>query len=234
MLNICFKNTFNHETKLNSIDKINVNKIYTKYTKKSHKHLILESENGITISHLKNKGISEKNIYVVNGCKKTCEIISNFIPETNISWNISTNYLETTSNKFGSIWIDACCTKEGHSSYKPLNDLKHILQKKIIINGGIVGFTFSKREHKKHWKNRSINKHKLSLKEIKKSHKYKLFKNIKSRKESRWNHSIIDFCEEGLKNINDVNIKLIDCYIYKNKNQKAPPQMYSFFFKVNY
>jgi hypothetical protein len=62
---------------------------------------------------------------------------------------------------------------------------------------------------------------------------------MENRKESRWEHSIIDFCETALEKIkssvsHNIDIEVVDFYRYQYKVGNAPPQMYVFFVRVFY
>jgi hypothetical protein len=229
-------NTYNHQTKKDSQDKLHANALYQRYVDVQDKHLYLESENLLTSACLKNSGVSKQNLFVVNGNEETCQTIRQIVPNT---FNMmSTEFLQTTEEKFGTIWLDYCCTKEGNSFFHPIDDFRIILNRKLVSSGGVVGFTFSVREPKKHWKKLTVHRHKLPVEKIKMSKKYKnicIKKKINNRNSSKWEHATIDFCEAAFLNISDnITFEVEEFYRYKNKNGRAPPQMYVFFVRVHY
>jgi hypothetical protein len=232
------ENTYNPETKRDSQDKLHANVMYQELVFPEEKHLFLESENGLTTACLRNKGVKPSNLYVVNGNPKTCQVISKFVP--NVICGMSTTYLQTTPHQFGTLWMDYCCTMEGNIYFRPINDFEAILSRRLVKNEGFVGFTFSIRQPKKHWKKCSVQKHKLATHEIRNSKKYHIFhgkKTMENRKKSRWEHATIDFCETVLSKINNhgsCNLEVVNFYRYQNKVGKAPPQMFVFFVKVTY
>lgn len=233
-----FKDTYNSETKCNSRDKLHANNMYQNYISPEDSHFYLESKNLLTTEHLRKKGVDLANLHIVNGDSETCKHISQVVP--NVTHDISTSYLSITENKFGTLWMDYCCTMEGNSKFCPIDDFEIILSRHLVKNGGIVGFTFSVRQTKKHWKKCSVRKHKLATQEINKSEKYHCFsqkETIKERNKSRWEHATIDFCEtvlDRIKNKVKCNLEVVDFYRYQHKVENAPPQMYVFFVKVFY
>jgi hypothetical protein len=232
------ENTYNPATKRDSQDKLHANDMYQVYVSPEDSHLYLESENLLTTACLRNRGVHPNNLYVVNGNSETCREIAKVVP--NVTCDMSTSYLGKTEKQFGTIWMDYCCTMEGNVYFCPIDDFEAILSRRLVKNGGIVGFTFSVRQPKKHWKKCSVKKHKLSTQEINESKKYSCFhgkKKIVNRKDSRWENSTIDFCETVLSKIKDkvsCNLTVVDFYRYKHKVGKAPPQMFVFFVKVSY
>jgi len=231
-------NSYDPSTKKDSQDKLIANCMYQTYVNPKQKHLFLESENGLTTACLKNKGVVSKDIFVVNGNSdvcKNCKNISQFVPPENVACDMSTTFLQTTPLKFQTIWMDYCCTMEGNKDFKPIEDFTAILSRQVIANDGIVGFTFSIRQPKKHWMKRSVKMHRFATHDIQKNPKYKVFKGIKDRKKSRWEHAVVDFCETTLNNISiKCNIDVVNFYRYKFKNGLSPPQMYVFFARVKY
>ncbi len=228
------KNSYNPKSKKDSQDKLFANCIYQSYVNSTEQHLFLESENGLTTACLKNKGVRPNDMFVVNGNPDTCKTIKKFIPSENVICDMSTNFLQTTKRRFQTIWMDYCCTMEGNKFFKPIDDFYAILSRKVIADGGIIGFTFSIRQPKKHWSNCSVRKHKLATQDIVKNSKYKIFKKIQDRKKSRWEHNAIDFCETVLEKTTKCKIDIVDFYRYQFKNGKAPPQMYVFFAKISW
>jgi hypothetical protein len=237
------ENTYNPATKRDSQDKLHANDMYQKYASQfiKEKHLYLESENLLTTACLRNLSIKKSNLYVVNGNRQTCQEISKVV--SNVFCNMSTSYLRRTKHRFGTLWMDYCCTMEGNKYFRPIDDFELILSRRLVQNGGIVGFTFSVRQPKKNWKKRSVKQHKLSISEIKNSKKYRCFHNQKktmeSRKKSRWENATIDFCETVLEKIksyvsHNIDIEVVDYYRYQYKVKNAPPQMYVFFVRVFY
>jgi hypothetical protein len=232
------ENTYNPATKRDSQDKLHANDMYQALIDPEEKHLYLESENLLTTACLRNRGVRLSDLYVVNGNPKTCRAILKVVP--NVVCGMSTKYLQSTSEQFGTLWMDYCCTMEGNVYFKPVEDFEAILSRRIVKNGGFVGFTFSVRQPKKHWKKCSVQKHKLATQEIREAPKYKVFRDKKTmanRKNSRWEHATIDFCETVLRKIErcvSCDIEVVDFYRYQHKVGKAPPQMYVFFVRVFY
>lgn len=225
------EDTYNSETKISSEDKLYANYIYQTYVNINKNHFYLESKNRLTTSFLMNKGTPIENLYIANGNSETCKEIGKIVH--NITCDISTNFLRSTNKKFQTLWMDYCCTMEGTYKFRPIDDAIIIISRRLVQNGGIIGFTFSVRQPKKHWKKKCIKKHKLSTQEIIKKHKIFKNTNINNCKNSRWKHACIDFCESILQKTK-CNIEIVNFYRYQYKNGKAPPQMYVFFIKVNY
>jgi hypothetical protein len=232
------KNTYNPVTKRESQDKLHANVMYQALIDPEEKHLYLESENLLTTACLRNRGVRQSDLYVVNGNPETCRVISKIVP--NVFLEMSTAYLRATSEKFGTLWMDYCCTMEGNVYFRPVEDFEAILSRGIVQNGGVVGFTFSVRQPKKHWRKCSVQKHKLATQEIRDSQKYGFFrekKTMANRKNSRWEHSTIDFCETVLRKVKSrvsCDLEVVNFYRYQHKVGKAPPQMYVFFVRVFY
>jgi hypothetical protein len=222
------KESYNPSTKLDSYDKLHANYIYESYINPIDNHMFLESANMLTTNILKNKGVNVNQMFVVNGNKETCDKISKIIP--NVCCDMTTNYLKNNifPSKFGTIWLDYCCSMEGNEFFRPINDIKIIIEKKLIVNCGIIGFTFSVREPKKHWKKKSVNKHKIATTEIKIKYKNMFNPELKNKTINRWEHRAIDFCESISNLIPKCNIELDTFYRYKYG------QMYVFFMKVSY
>jgi hypothetical protein len=232
------ENTYNPATKRDSQDKLHANDMYQRYVSPEEKHLYLESENLLTTACLRNRGVQSNDLYVVNGNPETCGIISRVVP--NVSCQMSTAFLLATLHHFGTLWMDYCCTMEGNTYFRPVDDFEAILSRRLVKNGGVVGFTFSVRQPKKHWKKCTVQKHKLSTQEIRDSKKYHIFrgkKTMKNRKTSRWEHATIDFCETVLRKVGSqvsCDLEVVNFYRYQHKVGKAPPQMYVFFVRVSY
>jgi hypothetical protein len=227
-------NQYKPETKKNSVDKLNANKIYVKYVDPSKNHLFLESSNLITIDHLKAVGVSVKNMFVPNGDTATYEVIQKVIP--NAVNMMSTEYLILCKKKFQTIWLDYCGTMEGNKNFRPINDFSIIVEKKLLEDGGIIGFTFCVRQKDKHYTKRTP-RHKLSTKEIRKKHKIFMFcgDDLIDRKIYRWENACVDFCEKiQAKNIDNVKLDIIEYYRYSHWTKTARTMMYTFFVKINY
>lgn len=229
------KGTYNFATKLTSKDKLFSNRLYAGFVNPSKKHLYLESENGITSKLLKERGVANKDLYVVNGSADSCRMIKKFVPKNNVACDMSTNFLATTGHQFQSIWMDYCCTMNGNKYFKPINDLKYILSRKLVESGGIVGFTFSVREPKQHYCKKSVKPHKQSAIQLKNTRKYKVLGNVSDRKKAKWENRVIDFCEAAQNDaLISAKLEVVKYYRYVHKNGQAPPQMYVFFIKVTY
>jgi len=186
---------YNAKIHLESKNKIRANNIYASLLKKNTlikgNHFILESENFLTSDTLNSINISDKQIHIANSNKRTYKLLKQRIKHTKRM--ISTKYFERTHHKFSSLFLDYMCTIHGNTSFQPVNDLKLLLDKNIIKNNAIVGFTFSSRHtkdrRKKYYRSSVIKSHNLSEKHTKKkiqkiiqtrinSNKKKMQKNI--------------------------------------------------------
>lgn len=221
-----------YATAKNQKNKLMANKMYARFVDSKKLHLFLESERKITIKTLRKKRVPTKNMFVVNGNKEVRNKIAKVLPPKNVIFGMSTGFLLRNTRQFGTIWMDYCCTATGNVKFHPADDFVTILSRRLVENNGIVGFTFSIREAKRHWTNKSVRKHKMSIKELKKGRKYKIFskKPMSNRRKTRWENMAVDFCETcredaGLKK----HLEMVSFERYKKGGQ-----MYVFFVRVNY
>lgn len=231
-------NTYSVKEDKESINKIICNFFYTHCVRliknyKNLNHFYLESEVTLTTKHMKHTIPCEK-LYIANFDENICEIIKNAFPNINIYNNYSTNFLSSCMIKFGSFWLDYCITMYGNDKFKPMCDVKLILDRKLIINGGIIGLTFSLRnsnpsKKSKRFKTSGIKSYKLSPKEIKMG---KFICHGVFPEDTNINEQMNNFIETLKKEyVNIYSFEIVKYYKYIHiKNSVS--KMYTFFLKV--
>jgi hypothetical protein len=201
-------------------------------------HFFLESGELLTVRTLKGNEIEKHQMYTANFTESVCNTLKKEFLEKNIYYGKCNEYFENSETKFCSMWLDYCGTAYGNVSkgLSPVDDLITILQRELIENYGIIGFTFSIRCAKDGRKKRN-RRFRLQgwEKMLNKDHiNYPCYKRLVKFLDAKTNkrniEEIIKFCNEAFKNFNNYNFEVIDYYPYEKEIGREI--MYTYFIQV--
>lgn len=141
------KEKFNTKDKVNEENKLLCNKLFTREAVKNiNRALILDAEDLKTTSFLKRRGFKEihvPNPYVFEEIKTDKRITAHNM--------LVGEYIEKSKIKFGSVWLDYCCSFDGSEAthIKPQEDIKRLFEKKLLLTNSVLAVTFSYRKNQR-------------------------------------------------------------------------------------